>query len=77
LEGAEALIAFYEKRYDEALAKAQVADMQLPWLYEARAFGGSCPVDPGPPARESLEQALAGNRFPAREFGFLPQLARM
>jgi serine/threonine-protein kinase len=34
----EALIAFYEKRYDVALAKAQAAYERVPSLYEARAL---------------------------------------
>jgi serine/threonine-protein kinase len=33
---AEALVAFYEKRYDEALSKAKAAYSEHPWLYEAR-----------------------------------------
>jgi serine/threonine-protein kinase len=32
----EARVAFYERRYDDALAKARAAFASLPWLYEAR-----------------------------------------
>jgi serine/threonine-protein kinase len=35
-EYVEALVAFYEKRHDEALAKARAAYGRVPWLYEAR-----------------------------------------
>jgi len=31
----EALLAFYEKRYDHAMAKAREAHRQTPWFYEA------------------------------------------
>ncbi|MEW6736270.1 MAG: tetratricopeptide repeat protein [Acidobacteriota bacterium] len=36
----EGLIAFYEKRYDEALQKAEQAFQQIPWLYEAKKLAG-------------------------------------
>ncbi|MEW6730405.1 MAG: tetratricopeptide repeat protein [Acidobacteriota bacterium] len=36
----EGLIAFYEKRYDEALSKAIQAFQEVPWLYEARKLEG-------------------------------------
>jgi serine/threonine-protein kinase len=35
-EHAEGLIAFYEGRYDDALAKARAASEKAPWMYEAK-----------------------------------------
>ncbi len=37
---AEALIAFYEKRYDVALNRARAAFAEVPWLYEAKKLEG-------------------------------------
>ena len=37
---AEGLIAFYEQRYEEALAKAKDAIEELEWLYEAKILEG-------------------------------------
>jgi eukaryotic-like serine/threonine-protein kinase len=37
---AVALIAFYEKRYDDALRQARAAAAQVPWLYEAKELEG-------------------------------------
>ncbi|OGF62408.1 MAG: hypothetical protein A2Y62_17340 [Candidatus Fischerbacteria bacterium RBG_13_37_8] len=39
-EYVEALIAHYEKRYDQALTKAGKAFAKVPWLYEARKLQG-------------------------------------
>jgi serine/threonine-protein kinase len=36
----EALIAFYSKKHDEALAKAREAFAESPWLYEAKKLEG-------------------------------------
>jgi len=36
----EALIAFYDKRYDLALKKAAIAFKRLPWFYEAKILEG-------------------------------------
>lgn len=36
----QGLLAFYEKRYDEALARAEAALRAAPWLYEARLLAG-------------------------------------
>ncbi|MBV8515974.1 MAG: protein kinase [Acidobacteria bacterium] len=36
----EALIAFYEKRYDAALARARQAFADVPWMYEAKTLEG-------------------------------------
>jgi serine/threonine-protein kinase len=39
-EYVEALVAFYEKRYPEAIAKARAASTRLPWFHEARGLEG-------------------------------------
>ena len=39
-EFVEGLIAFYEKRYGEALAKAKEASVRLPWFYESKILEG-------------------------------------
>lgn len=39
-EYAEALIAFYEGRYDDAIKKAELAIDRIPWLYEAYILRG-------------------------------------
>lgn len=39
-EYVEGLLAFYERRYPEALAKADAALARLPWLYEASLLKG-------------------------------------
>jgi serine/threonine-protein kinase len=36
----EALVAFYSKRHDEALAKARESFAEAPWLYEAKKLEG-------------------------------------
>lgn len=37
---AEALIAYYEKKYDEALKKTVAAFNEIPWMYEAKILEG-------------------------------------
>ena len=44
---AEALIAYYESRYDEALTKARTAFEHAPWLYEAKRLEGDIHVELG------------------------------
>jgi eukaryotic-like serine/threonine-protein kinase len=39
-EQGEALIALYERRYEEAIRKARAAAAKLPWLYEAKKLEG-------------------------------------
>lgn len=39
-EYVEGLVAYYEKRYDQALAKAGEARARVPWLYEATLLAG-------------------------------------
>jgi eukaryotic-like serine/threonine-protein kinase len=43
-EYVEGLLAFYEGRYSEALAKAEEAARGVPWLYEARLLQGDVQV---------------------------------
>ncbi len=40
-EYVEGLIAFYQKKYDEALQLSQQAVQKVPWLYEARVLQGN------------------------------------
>ena len=44
---AEGLIAFYEKRYDEALANARAAFGKADWLYEAKKLEGDIYLELG------------------------------
>jgi eukaryotic-like serine/threonine-protein kinase len=37
---AEALIAYYEKKYDDALKKTVAAFQEIPWMYEAKILEG-------------------------------------
>jgi serine/threonine-protein kinase len=69
---AEGLIAFYERRYGEALDKARLAASEAAWLYEARKLEGDIYLALGAEDRfrgdydralASLE--LAGNAFAA------------
>jgi eukaryotic-like serine/threonine-protein kinase len=43
----EALIAFYEQRYDDALARARKAFADVPWMYEAQELAGDIWTDRG------------------------------
>ena len=54
-EYVEALLAFYEKRYPDALKKAQAAYARLPWLHEARGLEARILTD-----RRRATKALAG-----------------
>lgn len=44
-EFVEALIAYYEKRYADALKKTEEAYARVPWLYEAKKMQGDVYVD--------------------------------
>lgn len=58
---AEGLIAFYEKRYDTALASARKAFREVPWLYEARKLEGDIWIARGIEAANDgeAEQSIA------------------
>ncbi|HSE42640.1 MAG TPA: protein kinase, partial [Acidobacteriota bacterium] len=60
-EYAEGLIDFYEKRFDQALAKAASAIHKLPWLYEAKLLEGNIYMSMGNDRRGSgdTEGAMA------------------
>jgi eukaryotic-like serine/threonine-protein kinase len=67
-EYAEALVAFYERRWDEALKKAEMAQTKIPWLFEAKGLAGTVYYEMGVEkydksdyegARKDLETARA------------------
>lgn len=60
IEHVEALMAFWEGRYDDALDKAATAYREVPWLYEALALQGDVRVATGVAAyqRGDYEAAL-------------------
>ena len=70
-EYVEGLLAFYERRFAEALAKADAAGARTPWLYEARLLRGDVhavqsrerhETGDGEGSRESLAAAEAAYR---------------
>ncbi|MDI1434340.1 protein kinase domain-containing protein [Polyangium sorediatum] len=52
----EGLVALYEKRYDDAAAKALLAAEESPWLYEAKKLEGDARFEAGITASESGRQ---------------------
>ncbi|MDI3282393.1 serine/threonine-protein kinase [Polyangium sp. 15x6] len=52
----EGLVALYEKRYDDAAAKALSAAEESPWLYEAKKLEGDARFEAGITASESGRQ---------------------
>ncbi|MDI1477829.1 serine/threonine-protein kinase [Polyangium sp. y55x31] len=52
----EGLVALYEKRYDDAAAKARLAADESPWLYEAKKLEGDARFEAGITASESGRQ---------------------
>jgi serine/threonine-protein kinase len=65
-EYVEALIAFYEKRYEAALAKAQTAYQRSPSFYEARALEANIYVAVGQEAIDDRGQNAEGAAALAR-----------
>jgi serine/threonine-protein kinase len=70
----EGLVALYEKRYEEAAAKAVAAAAESPWLYEAKKLEGDARFAAGTfandhgqkeQARSELEKAAAAYRVAA------------
>lgn len=64
IELVEALIALWEERHDEALAKAEAAERRLPWLYEPLIVQGDIHMTVGVEhfRRGEKERALAAYR---------------
>ncbi|MDI1445410.1 serine/threonine-protein kinase [Polyangium sp. 6x1] len=52
----DGLVALYEKRYDDAAAKARLAAEESPWLYEAKKLEGDARFEAGITASESGRQ---------------------
>lgn len=61
VELVEALIAFWEERYQDALEKSRAAARRVPWLYEAFALEGQIHVSIG------LRNSLHGDYESARD----------
>ncbi len=59
----EGLVALYEKRYDEAAAKAKAAADESPWLYEAKKLEGDARFEAGMTASESGNKGEAHRLF--------------
>jgi serine/threonine-protein kinase len=75
---AEGLIAFYERRYDEALAKARAAFDQADWLYEAKKLEGDIYVELGAENRfrGQYDQALADFSLAGHAYSTASDIAR-
>jgi len=58
-EYVEGLIAFYQKKYDEALKLSQQAVQKVPWLYEARVLQGNIYARKGTDKRDHGDYANA------------------
>lgn len=74
-EYVEALLAFYEKRYDDALAKVEAAIARLPWLYEAKVLEGNILTQRGEDERLAGEVAAAWASFHQAEPAYRQALA--
>ena len=61
----EALIAFYQRDYDEALKQAEVAIKTAPWLYEARKLQGDVHLERALHERDSGKYEAAEKEFAA------------
>jgi len=75
---AEGLIAFYERRYDEALAKARAAFGQADWLFEAKKLEGDIFVELGAENRfrGQYDQALADFAQAGKAYAEASDIAR-
>jgi serine/threonine protein kinase/Tfp pilus assembly protein PilF len=62
-EYVEGLIAFYQKKYDEALKLSQQAMQKVPWLYEARVLQGRIYVRKGTDKRDRGDYTNASTDF--------------
>ncbi|MBP1644274.1 MAG: hypothetical protein H6Q03_2943, partial [Acidobacteria bacterium] len=75
---AEGLIAFYERRYGEALEKARVAASEASWLYEARKLEGDIYLALGAEDRfrGDYDRALANLELAGDAFAAAADIAR-
>ena len=62
----EALIAFYQRDYDLALKKSEVAQLEAPWLYEAAKLRGDIHLERALQAGDSGKNEDEGREFAAR-----------
>jgi serine/threonine-protein kinase len=69
-EYVEALVAFYEQHYDEALAKARAAYGRVPWLYEARELEAGIDTAIGTDKADHGDQAGAREAFQQAEASY-------
>ena len=70
-EYAEGLIDFYEKRFDQALAKSAAALKKIPWLYEAKLLEGDIYMSIGNDRRGSGNASGAMDAYKKVEAAFL------
>lgn len=75
-EYAEGLIAFYENRFDDALARAESAVTRIPWLYEARILEGDVYASLGNTKRNSGDYEAAETQY-AKAQAVYDQAARI
>lgn len=61
----EALIAFYQRNYDNALVQAEAAIRKAPWLYEAHKLSGDVHLERALQARDSGRYEVAEKEFAA------------
>ena len=75
---AEGLIAFYERRYAEALEKARIAASEAGWLYEARKLEGDIYLALGAEDRYrgDYDRALANLELAGGAFAAAADIAR-
>jgi serine/threonine-protein kinase len=62
-EYVEGLVAFYDGRYSDAIAKARVTLSRLPWFYEAARLEGDVHETMGADAQDRGDYALAAAEF--------------
>jgi tetratricopeptide (TPR) repeat protein len=73
-EYAEALIAYYGKKYDEALKKTVDAFRQLPWMYEAKILEGGILRSKGSEKSNTGDYDAANADFKKAEEAYLESI---
>ncbi len=74
----EALIAFYEKRYEDSLKKVRQSALQVPWLYEVHLLEGNAHMQIGSKQRKfgEYKKALENLTAAAKKFEQASEIAR-